>query len=254
VKILLAGPGTGKTTRVKGIVESEFAKAQRILVLSFTNATVGDLTASFTDVPEVDCYTLHSYALKINHLRDYHVLDSSHEVSCLESLSKSLSVDFRFLCRQLQCITFDAMISECLKFLRHNPAYGREQIGKLDLLVVDEYQDFNPVERDLIEAISAYADDTIVLGDDDQSIYGFKDADPSGIIQLYERADVEKLAHENLCHRCPDAVVDCATRLIARCGLARLRNLVGANSTQVTASHGPGIEPCRCTGNSALDA
>jgi hypothetical protein len=29
------------------------------------------------------------------------------------------------------------------------------------------------------------------------------------------------------------------------CGLARPRNLVGESPTQVTASHGPGIEPCR---------
>jgi DNA helicase-2/ATP-dependent DNA helicase PcrA len=215
VRLLLAGPGTGKTSRVKGIVEDEFAAARRILVLSFTNATVRDLTASFADCSEVDCYTLHSYALRINHLRDHHVLDSSHEAVCLMDLADGLHVDFRFLCRQLQCITFDAMISECLEFLRNNPAYGREQIGKLDLLVVDEYQDFNPAERDLIKAISAYADETIVLGDDDQSIYGFKDADPDGIIQLYERPDVVKLAHDNLCHRCPDAVVDCAMKLIA---------------------------------------
>ncbi len=38
------------------------------------------------------------------------------------------------------------------------------------------------------------------------------------------------------------------------CGLARPRILVGANPTQVTASHRPGIEPCRCPGNRALDA
>jgi superfamily I DNA/RNA helicase len=214
VKLLLAGPGTGKTSRVKGIVEDDFADAQRILILSFTNATVRDLTASFADCPDVDCYTLHSYALKINHLRDHHVLDNNYEAACLKDLAGSLDVDLRFLCRQLQCITFDAMILECLEFLKNNPAYGREQIGKLDLLVVDEYQDLNPTERDLIEAIAGYADATIVLGDDDQSIYGFKDADPDGIIQLYERADVEKLAHDNLCHRCPDAVLDCAMKLI----------------------------------------
>ncbi len=38
------------------------------------------------------------------------------------------------------------------------------------------------------------------------------------------------------------------------CGLARPRSLVGENPTQVTVSHGPGIEPCRCSGNRMLDA
>ena len=38
------------------------------------------------------------------------------------------------------------------------------------------------------------------------------------------------------------------------CGLARLHSLMGAKPIQVTAGHGPGIEPCRCSGNTVLDA
>jgi hypothetical protein len=37
------------------------------------------------------------------------------------------------------------------------------------------------------------------------------------------------------------------------CGLARPRSLVGGKPTQVAVSHGPGIEPCRCSGNRVLD-
>jgi len=35
------------------------------------------------------------------------------------------------------------------------------------------------------------------------------------------------------------------------CGLARPRSLVGGKPTQVTVSHGLGIQPCRCSGNPA---
>ena len=35
------------------------------------------------------------------------------------------------------------------------------------------------------------------------------------------------------------------------CGLARPRTLVGGKPTQVAVSHGPGIQPCRCSGNPA---
>jgi len=35
------------------------------------------------------------------------------------------------------------------------------------------------------------------------------------------------------------------------CGLARSRSLVGEKPTQVAVSHGPGIQPCRCSGNPA---
>jgi alkylation response protein AidB-like acyl-CoA dehydrogenase len=42
--------------------------------------------------------------------------------------------------------------------------------------------------------------------------------------------------------------------LTISCGLARPRSLVGEKPTQVTVSHGPGIQPCRCSGNRMLDA
>ena len=38
------------------------------------------------------------------------------------------------------------------------------------------------------------------------------------------------------------------------CDLARLRNRVGVNPTQVAVSHGPGIEPCSQWGNPLIDA
>jgi hypothetical protein len=38
------------------------------------------------------------------------------------------------------------------------------------------------------------------------------------------------------------------------CGLARPRSLVGEKPIQVAVSHGPGIQPCRCSGNRMLDA
>lgn len=214
MRMLLAGPGTGKTWSTKRLVATEYGDARRVLILSFTNATVHDLVESFADHSQVDCYTLHSYALKINHLTDYYILDNRVEAPYIAKLSSDLSVDFGFLCRQLHCITFDAMITECLSFLKSNPVYAQDQIGALDLLIVDEYQDLNPVERDLVDAIAAYASETIILGDDDQTIYGFKDADPEGIIHLYKRDDVQKIHHDNRCYRCPDSVVTCASNLI----------------------------------------
>lgn len=214
MKILLAGPGTGKTTKVKSIIREQFADAENILVLSFTNATVIDLRASFTENRNVKCYTLHSYALKINHLPKLHVLDSATETPILKQYSEKLNIPFQTLTELLGCIRFEEMITSCIQFMRNNPAYVAENIGALDLLIVDEFQDFNEVERELVLQISNYAENTFILGDDDQSIYGFKDADPDGIIQLYNNDETEIIEHENICYRCPDEVVEKSKRLI----------------------------------------
>ncbi len=70
-KILLAGPGTGKTTKVKRDFLSEIKDFSKVLVLSFTNATINDLIKSFAKdsipIGSKNCMTLHSYALRINH-------------------------------------------------------------------------------------------------------------------------------------------------------------------------------------------
>lgn len=216
MKILLAGPGTGKTTKIKAIIADEFSKAEKIKVLSFTNATVKDLTESFIENKSVSCSTLHSFALKLNHLSKVHIVDNKDESKIISSLSTKLEIDFATICEFIRCITYDGMIASCVSFVKANPAYAEDKIGKLDLLLVDEFQDFNPDEQKLVLLASQLATETIILGDDDQSIYGFKDADPDGIISLYNDEAITKIPHENICYRCPDEIVDYCVKLLKR--------------------------------------
>src|SRR5665648_547535 len=101
MKILLSGPGTGKTTRVKTIIKAEYPEAL-VQVISFTNATINDLTGSFKGFNNVDCATLHSYALKINHLPELHILNEL-EKKLLETLSDKIEIPFNTLCDLLNC-------------------------------------------------------------------------------------------------------------------------------------------------------
>lgn len=214
MKILLSGPGTGKTTKVKTIIKQDYTEAS-VQVISFTNATINDLTESFKTFSNVKCSTLHSYALRINHLPELHILNEI-ETKLINLLSQKTEIPFLTLCDLLKCITFDRMIESCLSFLKRNIKYAEEVIGDLDLLIVDEFQDFNPVEQQLIFEITKYSKETLILGDDDQSIYSFKDADPDGIISLYNSSDIEKIEHEHRCYRCPDSIVTFCSRMIRK--------------------------------------
>jgi len=212
MKILLAGPGTGKTTKVKSIIDDNY-KDSNVQVISFTNATIDDLNESFKNYKNVNCATLHSYALRLNHLDNVQILNDD-EIKILKKLSEKVKIEFDTLCNLFNCITFDNMIKSCNDFVKNNPVYANDKIGELDLLIVDEFQDFNPDEQALVHIISQFANETIILGDDDQSIYSFKDADPEGIIDLYNKDEIEKIPHENICHRCPDSIVDACMKLI----------------------------------------
>lgn len=214
MKLLLAGPGTGKTTKVKTIINDQYMEST-VQVISFTNATIDSLTDSFNDYNNVNCSTLHSYALRLNHLDNVHILNDE-EIYIFKKLEEKLQIDFETLCNLFECITFENMINSCNKFIVNNPIYAEEKIGKLDLLIVDEFQDFNPEEQKLIHIVSRYADETIILGDDDQSIYSFKDAAPDGIIELYNDSATENIPFENICYRCPDSIVDACMNLIQK--------------------------------------
>lgn len=220
VKILLAGPGTGKTTKVKKEVKRTLEEdaSKKILVVSFTNATVKDLLTELAPVGINDnsCMTLHSLAMRLNHSTNKHILDRNYEEKFLQYYASQLDISFDALCKLLNCVTYEQMIVDCVAFIKTNPAYVKEKLGELDLLIVDEYQDFNPAERELIFSIMEYAEATFILGDDDQCIYGFKNADSEGIISLFEHVDTIKVEHENICYRCPKDVVIAGNKLIQK--------------------------------------
>lgn len=216
MKILLAGPGTGKTTNIQKIIK-EKENLDAILVISFTNATVEDLKKSLSPIGlrEENCMTLHKFAVKYNHDRSRHVLEIL-ETDELLKISKATSIGFNELCNFLSATTFDQMIGRFVGYAKSNPEYLKDKLSGYSMLIVDEYQDFNKNEQELIDLLVGIIGETYILGDDDQCIYDFKDADNEKIISLYSGGLHEKIDHEHKCYRCPDVVVDSATKLIKK--------------------------------------
>jgi superfamily I DNA/RNA helicase len=95
-------------------------------------------------------------------------------------------------------------------YLRDNPM--SEEHGRYEHLVVDEYQDLNSLEQRLLDVIAEQGD-LCIAGDDDQSIYGFRYANPEGIVGFREREDVDCVEIE-VCGRCPRVILNMANELI----------------------------------------
>lgn len=214
MKILLAGPGTGKTTKIKDLI-ARLDNPKQCLILSFTNATVNDLLKNLSaeGVSQDNCMTLHKFAIKYNHDNSKHVL-LQNETKILEQAAKQTGIDFLVLCEHLQATTFEQMIDRFVVFARVNDIYLQEKLQSFKYLIIDEYQDFNPHEQALIELLLGYFEETIILGDDDQCIYDFKDASSEKIIEFHNDPTIEKIDHEHRCYRCPDKIVEHATNLI----------------------------------------
>lgn len=86
----------------------------------------------------------------------------------------------------------------------------------LDLLIVDEYQDLNAAEIEVIRTLARRNVRVLAIGDDDQSIYGFRMAAPEGIRQFPRDFAVQ--AHHNypltVSMRCKAEVLTPARQLI----------------------------------------
>lgn len=103
------------------------------------------------------------------------------------------------------------LIPEALRFLDQNPA--AEEHHAYDRIIVDEYQDLNKAEQTIIDRLAENATLAIV-GDADQSIYGFKYANPEGIADFLQRHEdtVDKTLTE--CRRCGQDIVRMANNVI----------------------------------------
>lgn len=110
-----------------------------------------------------------------------------------------------------QAMLVGEVVPLALDFVSQNPAHP--DIPRFDYVVVDEYQDLNRADQVLIDALSGNGAVTVV-GDEDQSIYGFRNAHPEGIV---EYPQTHANTHDELldeCRRCPQTVVQMANALI----------------------------------------
>ncbi len=97
--------------------------------------------------------------------------------------------------------------------------------ARYDLVVVDEYQDTDPAQERLLQAIAGDGRDLVVVGDPDQSIYAFRGADVRGITQFAERfrttdGSAAQIRSLRVSRRCPAEVLVASRRVAGSLGAA----------------------------------
>ncbi len=86
-----------------------------------------------------------------------------------------------------QYIDFSLMIRNVVEALRRNDPKAEAAIGQVRHLMCDEYQDVNPCQEELIRQLHQRSETLFVVGDDDQSIYAWRGADVSNILEFQQR-------------------------------------------------------------------
>lgn len=113
-------------------------------------------------------------------------------------------------------VDFDDIIVLSIKLLKENPEILEYYQNKFKHILVDEYQDSNHAQYILINLLAKKYRNLCVVGDDDQSIYGWRGADIRNILEFekdYSDAKIIKLERN---YRSTDTILDAANAVIEK--------------------------------------
>ncbi len=127
----------------------------------------------------------------------------------------SLAQTYQTLLREQSLLDFDDLIERAVHLLRHRKDVLDRVRSMFSVVLVDEYQDINVAQYTLMSLIATPASEVTVVADEDQSIYGWRGADPR-LVDRFRREYapyVVKLVHS---YRSTEHILYAAQRFIAR--------------------------------------
>ena len=115
---------------------------------------------------------------------------------------------------EFQKMDFDDMGLLCLKLFQEKPDVLSMWQQKFQYIMIDEFQDINPMQYQIIRYLAA-SENLFVVGDDDQSIYGFRGAKPDIMRRfMTDYPNAEQLLLD-VNYRCHEQIVEKSIQMIA---------------------------------------
>ncbi|MCQ4636701.1 UvrD-helicase domain-containing protein [Anaerovorax odorimutans] len=251
---VIAGPGTGKTytlvERIAFLIDRKEQNPSDITAVTFTNKAAGEMRLRLMERlgPDkgrgVRVGTFHAICLDMLKKAGKPVSLAEEQLQLqlaaqtAEACSLTLSPakllrkvsqhkagigiddkklldaceDYSSRLKNAGFLDFDDLLLEVLRLTGESPQLPDFFPGKH--LLVDELQDINDIQFQLILAWSRRAESLFVIGDPDQSIYGFRGADP-GVFQRISQAYPEtKRIRLDRNYRSTPQIIDCALPVI----------------------------------------
>ena len=287
--MVLAGPGSGKTTvithRIKNLIEKAEVRPENILVVTFTKAAAISMQKRFSTLMNggkgqlVTFGTFHSVFYKIlRKTRRYKATEilserqktdyireiigrygiSSNDIS---ELSQNIINDIGNIkgnmlnaqeyepscCKKEDFIKvynaynlelkkdgkmdFDDILRECYLLLCENHTILEQWRELYKYILIDEFQDINRIQMNIIELLASPLNNIFVVGDDDQSIYGFRGARPEIMIEFKDYYPEAELIVLDVNYRSTQSIINVAGRVIEN-NKTRLDKCAHANNNK----------------------
>ncbi len=128
--------------------------------------------------------------------------------------------------RALNAMDFDDLLVNAARLLGDFPEVRERWRAKFRHLLVDEFQDTNRLQLDLVSLLAAGdPPDVCVVGDDDQSIYGWRGAEVSNILEFERHFPNPKIVRLEQNYRSTNEILQAANRAIRHNVRRRGKNL-----------------------------
>lgn len=245
---VIAGPGTGKTktlvTRIAHLIESRGVNPAEITAVTFTNKAAAEMRERLEArlgaqaVRGLTVGTFHAVCL---HLLDKRPLITENEALFLmQDILAELKIKKspREALRAVSNIKNGTAVQEAgidesvyEKYCADLKKLGFRDLDDLLLdaleldvkdkkmftyLLVDEFQDINPVQRRLVRHWSGGGENLFVIGDPDQSVYGFRGASASCFSDLHTDFPALRIITLRKNYRSAPEIISCALPVISR--------------------------------------
>jgi len=223
-RLIVAGPGTGKTYTFGQLLRKS-GKGDK-LALTFIRKLVMDMESEFGELAEVK--TFHAYCKKLLHqkrggielfpfltqvieedatLLDLALSDFKDAFQTLDEQSNEIEF---YLERgdYYNAVSFDDSVYRVYKAVQEDARF----LPQYTQIVIDEFQDFNPLEVSFIDELQKHGP-ILIVGDDDQAVYRLRNSTPVYLREKFQSGEYE-LFELPFCSRCPRVAVDATSSFI----------------------------------------
>ncbi len=162
---------------------------------------------------KTDTESIENILSQVSHIKN-HIKESIPDIEKEIPNFNEIYHKYESLIRLEHKLDFDDMMLLCHDLLTKRPDILREYKKEIEYVLIDEYQDINPIQYELVKKIIEPHNNLFVVGDDDQSIYGFRGCDPGIMLAFKEEFADGKIITFPVNYRCTQAIVDVADCVI----------------------------------------
>lgn len=117
---------------------------------------------------------------------------------------------------QYKRMDFDDMLYLCKQEFLAESELLKLHSERYEYILIDEYQDINPIQYELMHLLTIHNQNLFVVGDDDQAIYGFRGSDVECFQKFLKDYQNTKKIYLNINYRCTSKITSLSQNLISK--------------------------------------